>query len=69
MALGGALAGFALGMASARYIETLSYQVKPTGLGVLTPPTVVGLAPLPAVIDALRIDPVTNVAFPNKTKG
>jgi len=51
-------------MASARYIETLFYQVKPTGLGVLSPPTVtilavVGLAALPAVIDALRIDPVT----------
>ena len=64
MVLAGALAGLALGMASVRYIESLLYQVKATdpahacasvaddsGGGVL--------AALPAVIHAVRIDPVT----------
>jgi predicted permease len=63
MVLAGALAGLALGMASVRYIETLLYQVKPTDLGVLALPTltiltVALLAALPAVIRAVRIDPV-----------
>ena len=63
MALAGALAGGALGMASVRYIETLLYQVRPTDLGVLALPpltllTAGLLAALPAVIRAVRIDPV-----------
>jgi len=63
MVLAGALAGLALGMASVRYIETLFYQVKATDLGVLAAPSliIVGvalLAALPAVIRAVRIDPV-----------
>jgi predicted permease len=63
MVLAGALAGVALGMASVRYIETLLYQVRPTGLEMLALPalTIVAaalLAALPAVIHAVRIDPV-----------
>jgi len=64
MVLAGALAGVTLGMALVRYIETLLYQVKPTGLAMLTLPlfTILAaalLAALPAVIRAVRIDPVT----------
>jgi ABC-type antimicrobial peptide transport system permease subunit len=63
MVLAGALAGLALGMASVRYIETLLYQVKVTDLGVLALPSLsilaaALLAALPAVIRAVRIDPV-----------
>ncbi|HUE02861.1 MAG TPA: ABC transporter permease [Bryobacteraceae bacterium] len=58
----GALAGIALGMASARYIETLLYQVKPTDAGMLAAPSVTIvlvalLAALPAVCRAVHIDP------------
>jgi putative ABC transport system permease protein len=64
MVLAGALAGVALGMASARYIETLLYKVKATDLSVLTLPSLAILAAallaaLPAVIRAVRIDPAT----------
>ncbi len=64
MVLVGAVAGLALGMASVRYIETLFYQVTPTDLGVLALPSLAifaaaSLASLPAVIRAVRIDPVT----------
>ena len=63
MVLVGALAGVALGMASVRYIEALLYQVKPTDLTMLALPafTILAaalLAALPAVIHAVRIDPV-----------
>ena len=63
MALAGALAGLAIGMAAVRYIETLFYQVKPTDIGALAAPSltilaVALLAALPAVIRAVRIDPV-----------
>jgi ABC-type antimicrobial peptide transport system permease subunit len=63
MVLAGALAGIALGMASVRYIESLLYQVKATDLAMLGLPslTIVAaalLAALPAVIRAVRIDPV-----------
>jgi predicted permease len=63
MVLVGAATGLALGMASARYIETLLYQVKATDLGVLALPSLAIvaaalLAALPAVIRAVRIDPV-----------
>jgi predicted permease len=64
MVLVGALAGLALGMASVRYIEALLYQVKPTDLAMLALPSftilaAASLAALPAVIRAVRIDPVT----------
>jgi predicted permease len=63
MVLVGAATGLALGMASTRYIETLLYQVKATDLGVLALPSLAIvaaalLAALPAVIRAVRIDPV-----------
>ncbi|MGC9945277.1 MAG: ABC transporter permease [Bryobacteraceae bacterium] len=62
MVLAGALAGLALAMASARYIEGLLYQVKPTAAGFLALPSITILAAallaaLPAVIHAVRIDP------------
>ena len=63
MVLAGAVAGVALGLASARYIQTLLYQVKPGDPAMLGIPAVVilaaaALAALPAVFRALRIDPV-----------
>jgi predicted permease len=62
MVIVGALAGLGLGMASARYIETLLYQVKATDVGVLALPSLAILAAallaaLPPVIRAMRIDP------------
>jgi predicted permease len=64
MVLAGALVGLALGMASVRYIESLLYQVKATDLAMLALPSLAILAAallaaLPAVIHAVRIDPVT----------
>ena len=64
MVLAGALAGLALGMASVHYIESLLYQVKATDWSALALPSLailaaVLLAALPAVIHAVRIDPVT----------
>jgi predicted permease len=63
MVLAGGLAGLALGMVSVRYIASLFFEVRPTDLGVLAIPcsTILGaalLAALPAVIHAVRIDPV-----------
>jgi ABC-type antimicrobial peptide transport system permease subunit len=63
MVVAGTLAGVALGMGSAHYIESLLFQVKATDPGVLAVPclTVIAvavLAALPAVGNALRIDPV-----------
>jgi ABC-type antimicrobial peptide transport system permease subunit len=62
MVLAGALAGVALGMSSVRFIETLFYQVKATDLPMLGLPSLAIvaaalLASLPAVIQAVRIDP------------
>jgi predicted permease len=62
MVLLGAGAGLALGLASARYISSLLYQVKASDLGILATPmlaifTFALLAALPAVIRAVRIDP------------
>jgi ABC-type antimicrobial peptide transport system permease subunit len=59
----GAIGGLALGMASVRYIEPLFYDVKPTDLEVLAIPslTIIAaalLAAVPAVLHAIRIDPV-----------
>ena len=56
--------GLSLGLASARYMETLLYEVKATDAGVLGLPalTILAaalLAAVPAVIHAVRIDPVT----------
>jgi ABC-type antimicrobial peptide transport system permease subunit len=63
MVLAGALAGLALGMASVRYIEALFYQVKASDASMLALPSIAIvaaalLAALPAVIHAVRIDPV-----------
>jgi putative ABC transport system permease protein len=59
----GAMAGLGLGLASTRYIASLLYRVKTTDLGVLAFPSLIILATallvaVPAVIRALRIDPV-----------
>ena len=59
----GAAAGFGLGLASARFIQSLFYQVKATDLAILAFPSlalfaVALLAALPAVVRAVRIDPV-----------
>jgi predicted permease len=64
MVLVGAAAGFGLGMASLRYIESLFYQVKPSDPAMLALPllTIVAttvLAALPAVIRAVHIDPAS----------
>ncbi len=64
MVMAGALTGLALGMASVRYIESLFYQVKATDWDVLALPSLAILAAallaaLPAVIHAVRGDPVT----------
>jgi predicted permease len=63
MMLAGALAGLALGVASVRYIETLFYQVKASDASMLALPsiaivTAALLAAFPAVIHAVRTDPV-----------
>jgi ABC-type antimicrobial peptide transport system permease subunit len=64
MVMAGALAGLVLGMVSARYIESLFYQVKATDLGMLAFPSlaILGAALLAAVVPvirAVRIDPAT----------
>jgi predicted permease len=63
MVLIGGVAGLGFGMASVRYIESLFYQVKATDLTMLAFPSltllaVALLAALPAVIRAVRTDPV-----------
>jgi putative ABC transport system permease protein len=63
MVLTGSFVGVVLGIVSVRYIETLLYGVKATDLGILALPTVIIfavalLAALPAVVRAIRIDPV-----------
>ena len=60
--LAGSTAGLALGLASARYIESLLYQVKATDLSSLAIPSAALiaaaiLAALPPVLRAVRIDP------------
>ena len=65
MVIVGAAAGLALGIASARYLESLLYQVKghrPQMCWRFPRMTILAaalLAALPAVIRAVRIDPVT----------
>jgi predicted permease len=63
MVLAGAMSGIALGAAAVRYIQTLLYQVKPTDPVMLAIPLATLLlaallAAVPAVIRAVRIDPV-----------
>ena len=63
MVLIGAVAGLALGVVSARFMESLFYQVKATDLPMLAVPSLTLLvaallAALPAVIRAVRIDPI-----------
>jgi len=63
MVLIGAAAGLALGIASARLFESLFYQVKASDLPMLAFPSLALLAAallaaLPAVIRAVRIDPI-----------
>ncbi|HLJ49487.1 MAG TPA: ABC transporter permease [Bryobacteraceae bacterium] len=60
----GIIAGLGLGIASVRYVASLLYQVKVTDVPVLAVPcaTILGvalLATLPAVVRAVRVDPVT----------
>jgi predicted permease len=62
--LAGALAGLVLGMTSARYLAALLFQVKPTDAAMLGLPAITILAAalvaaVPAVIHAVRIDPVS----------
>jgi predicted permease len=64
MVLLGAAAGVGVGMVSVRFIESLFYQVKATDLQMLAPPSLAilagaFLAAVPAVIRAVRIDPIT----------
>jgi ABC-type antimicrobial peptide transport system permease subunit len=59
----GSLAGLALGIASARYVESLLYQVRANDLNALCAPALALIvtaivAVLPPVIRAVRIDPV-----------
>ena len=63
MLLGGGLAGVALSMAVVRFVRTLLYQVRPADWRALALPllmliTAGLLAALPAVIRAVRVDPV-----------
>ena len=62
MLTAGAAAGLALGMASARYLESILFQVKATDVEALAVPALALLAAallaaLPALLHAVRIDP------------
>ena len=64
LVLVGSFVGIILGFVSARFIETLLFEVKATDIGVLGLPAatifaVALLAALPAIIRAVRIDPAT----------
>jgi predicted permease len=66
MVLAGAVAGLALGMALVRYIEGLLYHVKPNDLSMMAIPAsailaAALLAALPAVVRAVRLDPVATL--------
>jgi predicted lysophospholipase L1 biosynthesis ABC-type transport system permease subunit len=63
MVAAGAVAGLALGMTSARYIENLLFQVRANDWVRLTLPSLTilaaaAVAAVPAVIRAVRVDPV-----------
>ena len=62
MVVVGALAGFALSLASVQYIESLLYRVNPAEAGMLATPLLTIMAAafaaaLPAAVRAVRIDP------------
>jgi ABC-type antimicrobial peptide transport system permease subunit len=62
MVIFGVAAGVALGVAVARYMESLFFQVRPSDAGMLAIPSfvilaVAVLATVPSVLRALRIDP------------
>ncbi len=66
MVLAGAVVGVALGLASVRFIETLLYHVQAASARMLALPACVilaaaVLAAMPAVVRAVRIDPVTSL--------
>jgi predicted lysophospholipase L1 biosynthesis ABC-type transport system permease subunit len=66
MVLLGSVAGLGLGLASTRYIETLLYGVKATDPAMLAGPSLIlviaaFVASLPAVIRAMRLNPVTTL--------
>jgi ABC-type antimicrobial peptide transport system permease subunit len=63
MVAAGAVFGLGLGMLSARYVESLFYQVKATDLQMLALPSLAvflgaSLAALRPVMNAVKIDPV-----------
>ena len=63
MVVAGLVAGVGLGLASARYMESLFFQVKASDATMLAIPSAVilavaAVATVPAVLRALRIDPV-----------
>jgi putative ABC transport system permease protein len=64
MVCGGAAAGYAIGLAGARYVESLVFQVKVTELAVMAVPLAIVLgttlfATLPSALRAARIDPAS----------
>jgi predicted permease len=66
MVLAGAATGVALGLVSVRFIETLLYHVQPASARMLALPAcailaAAVLAAMPAVVRAVRIDPVTSL--------
>jgi len=66
MVLAGAAIGLALGLASARYVQTLLYEVKPTDPQMIAVPWLVLfsatlLATVPAAVRAIRTDPVASL--------
>jgi predicted permease len=66
LVLAGTLAGLALGLALVRYVEALSYEVKPRAPGALVVPSLILfgaalVAALPAVMHAVRIDPAATL--------
>ena len=63
MVVAGLVAGVGLGLASARYMDSLFFQVKASDTTMLAIPSVVilaaaAVATLPAVLRALGIEPV-----------
>jgi ABC-type antimicrobial peptide transport system permease subunit len=59
----GTVCGVALGMGSARFIESLLYEVKPTSASLIAVPGIIilltlGAAALPALLHALKVDPL-----------
>jgi putative ABC transport system permease protein len=66
MVSAGAAIGLALGLASAQYVQTLLYEVKPTDPQVIAVPWLVLisatlLATVPAAVRAIRTDPVASL--------